>query len=130
MTTSESPFLRLPSTAWVAANDLAFAIRDGFPVSPGHSLVIPRRLVACWLDTTVHEQHAVLDLVREVRVQLDRELRPAGFNIGVNDGPAAGQTVMHVHWHVIPRYVGDVADPRGGIRWVIPALAAYWERTT
>jgi len=106
--------------------DAAIALRDAFPVSDGHSLVVPRRHVASLFDLPVEEQAAIWRLVAEVRQRLQAEFRPAAFNIGVNDGRAAGQTVMHAHIHIIPRYPGDRDDPRGGIRWVLPAKARYW----
>ena len=117
--TGTSPFLEVPETAWMASNDLAFAIRDNFPASPGHTLVIPRRLVPDWDATTADEQQALLALVAEVKRRLREELRPDGFNIGINEGAAAGQTVFHLHVHVIPRFTGDVPDPRGGIRHAV-----------
>lgn len=120
-----SVFLARPHTEWVASNALAFALRDGFPVSPGHTLVIPKRLVATWFDATRDEQRAIFDLVDEVKRQLNAELRPDGYNIGINVGEPAGQTVMHLHVHVIPRYRGDVDDPRGGVRFVIPEAGNY-----
>jgi superfamily II DNA or RNA helicase/diadenosine tetraphosphate (Ap4A) HIT family hydrolase len=122
---SPSPFLGIPESAWVAANELAFAIRDGFPVSPGHTLIITRRLVETWFDATPAEQAAVWALVNEVKRQLDTEFHPDGYNVGLNAGPAAGQTVMHLHVHVIPRYTGDMPDPRGGVRGVIPGKQGY-----
>ena len=106
---------------------LALAVLDGFPVSPGHTLVVPRRHVARVFDLDADEHSAIWAMVAEVRSGLAERLRPEGFNIGLNDGLAAGQTVMHAHVHVIPRFDGDVADPRGGIRWVIPTKAAYWK---
>lgn len=121
----DSPFLALPASAWVASNALAFAVRDRYPVSPGHTLVVPRRLVATWFDATREEQIALLDLVDLVKSGLDADLHPDGYNVGFNAGDAAGQTVMHLHVHVIPRFRGDVADPRGGVRYVIPARANY-----
>jgi diadenosine tetraphosphate (Ap4A) HIT family hydrolase len=108
-------------------NALAFAIRDRFPVSPGHTLVIPHRLVQTWFDASVAEQHAILELACEVKHALDAELRPDGYNLGLNAGEAAGQTVMHLHLHVIPRFRGDVPDPRGGVRHVIPAKG-NWQK--
>jgi len=116
-----SPFLAKPAHEHIAANDLAFAILDGFPVSAGHTLIVTRREIATWFDATEAEQLAVLHLVDEVRRQLDAELHLDGYNIGCNVGPAAGQTVAHLHVHVIPRYLGDVPDPRGGVRHVIAA---------
>jgi diadenosine tetraphosphate (Ap4A) HIT family hydrolase len=123
---SESPFLARPEAAHVAANALAFAIRDAFPVSPGHTLVVTRRLVETWFDATAEEQAAVMALVNAVKAALDESHRPDGYNVGFNAGAAAGQTVPHLHVHVIPRYRGDRADPRGGVRWVLPERADYW----
>ena len=121
----DSPFLTLPVDRHVASNALAFAIRDGFPVSPGHTLIVPRRLVATWFDATREEQVAMLELIDVVKALLDAELRPDGYNIGINAGAAAGQTVMHLHLHLIPRFAGDVPDPRGGVRHVIPGKGNY-----
>lgn len=123
--TMTSPFLQLPTEAHLASNALAFAIRDGFPVSPGHTLIVPRRLVATWFEATREEQVAMLELVDVVKAQLDAELHPDGFNIGINAGAAAGQTVTHLHLHLIPRFAGDVPDPRGGVRHIIPGKGNY-----
>jgi diadenosine tetraphosphate (Ap4A) HIT family hydrolase len=120
------PFCPPPADRVVASNDLAVAIRDGYPVSPGHTLVIPKRHVASLADVTKDEAAALWSLLAEARAQLDAELKPDGYNVGVNDGRAAGQTVMHLHVHLIPRYEGDRPDPRGGVRWVIPEKADYW----
>jgi diadenosine tetraphosphate (Ap4A) HIT family hydrolase len=102
------------------------AIPDAFPVAEGHLLVVPKRHVASLFDLSDKEHAAIWRLVAQVRGKLASELQPDGFNIGVNDGPAAGQTVMHAHVHVIPRRAGDVPDPRGGVRWVLPGKAQYW----
>lgn len=110
----------------VAENELAVALSDGYPVSVGHTLVVPRRHEADYFRLSEDEQVAILRLVREVQQHLQEDLRPSAFNVGVNAGPAAGQTIGHAHLHLIPRYVGDVPDPRGGVRWVIPAKARYW----
>jgi diadenosine tetraphosphate (Ap4A) HIT family hydrolase/HKD family nuclease len=118
-------FLDVPSTSWVASNDLAFALRDRYPVTRGHTLVIPKRLVVTWFEATREEQLDILALVDEVKLALDREFRPDGYNVGFNAGEAAGQTVMHLHVHVIPRYRGDTADPRGGVRGVIADKQKY-----
>jgi diadenosine tetraphosphate (Ap4A) HIT family hydrolase len=101
---------------------LAFAIFDGFPVSPGHVLVTTRRIVETWFDATDEEQAALMALVKEAKRLLDLRLdpKPDGYNVGFNSGAASGQTVPHVHIHVIPRYHGDMADPRGGVRHVHP----------
>ena len=123
----DSLFLNIPRKSWLCENDLAFAVPDGFPVTPGHSLVITKRLVPTWFEATPEEQRALMDLVNLVRDRLDATLvpRPDGYNVGFNAGRAAGQTVPHVHVHVIPRYTGDMTDPRGGVRHVIPAKGNY-----
>ena len=122
-----SPFLEVPEAEWLCANELAFAIFDSFPVSPGHVLVITRRVVPTFFDCTAAEQAAVMVLVGEVKRLLDERLdpKPDGYNAGFNAGAAAGQTVPHVHVHVIPRYAGDMNDPRGGVRHVIPEKGNY-----
>jgi superfamily II DNA or RNA helicase/diadenosine tetraphosphate (Ap4A) HIT family hydrolase len=120
-----SPFLERPESDWIASNDLAFAIFDGFPVSPGHTLIIPKRLVPTWFEATPEEQRALMALVEVVKARLDAEYHPDGYNIGINAGEAAGQTVFHLHVHLIPRYRGDMDDPRGGVRHVIPWKGNY-----
>jgi len=121
------PFCNLPNERVIDSNALALVIRDGFPVSPGHTLVIPRRHVGSFFDITDAERVAVLTLLDRAKETLRNELHPPSFNIGVNDGKEAGQTVPHLHIHLIPRFEGDQADPRGGIRWVIPEKAKYWK---
>ena len=126
MMKSHCPFCPLDPARVVASNPLAVAIRDGFPVSPGHTLVIPRRHVASLAEVTSEEARALWALLGEARSGLDSELHPDGYNVGVNDGCAAGQTVMHLHVHLIPRFHRDRPDPRGGVRWVMPDKADYW----
>lgn len=121
------PFCNLPAERVIDSDELAVVIRDGFPVSRGHSLVIPKRHVGSWFDVTPEEQRSLIDLLARARRQVDEEFAPDGYNIGINDGPAAGQTVRHLHIHLIPRYAGDTEDPRGGVRWVFPHKAAYWK---
>jgi diadenosine tetraphosphate (Ap4A) HIT family hydrolase len=104
---------------------LAFALADRYPVAPGHTLVVVRRHVADFFDTTAEEQQALFALLREARSLIDQRQAPQGYNIGVNAGEAAGQTVPHVHVHLIPRYAGDVPDPRGGVRAVIAHRQRY-----
>lgn len=106
-------------------NELAYSARDSFAVSPGHTLIIPRRHVASFFDLTPEEIDACMTLINEERKQLDEEFKPDGYNIGVNVGSAAGQSILHVHIHVIPRYKGDVENPQGGVRHVIPKNAHY-----
>lgn len=109
----------------VLAKELAFAVYDAFPVASGHALVIPRRHVLSFFEMTEQELLILYQLLREMRNRIDRELDPDGYNIGVNNGPAAGQTITHIHVHLIPRYVGDVSAPEGGIRNVIPGRGCY-----
>ena len=121
------PFCQVPPERIVAQNEHAFVIRDAFPVSPGHTLIIPRRHVASFFETTQEEKIALLALLDEAKHILEYEQKPDSYNIGINDGAAAGQTVPHLHIHLIPRYEGDVDDSRGGVRWVVPEKARYWE---
>ncbi len=102
------------------------ALRDRYPVAPGHTLLIPTRHIASLAELDESERGAFPERLGEIMDQLREEFVPDGFNVGINDGPAAGQTVMHLHVHVIPRFAGDVPDPRGGVRGVIPAKAKYW----
>jgi diadenosine tetraphosphate (Ap4A) HIT family hydrolase len=125
--TKPCPFCTLPPERIIDSNDLALVIRDGYPVSSGHTLVIPKRHIGSWFEITQAEQQALLDLLAKAKAVLETELKPDGYNIGINDGPTAGQTVPHLHMHLIPRYKGDQEDPRGGVRWIIPEKAKYWE---
>jgi diadenosine tetraphosphate (Ap4A) HIT family hydrolase len=110
-------------------HELAYSARDTYAVSPGHTLVIPRRHVASFFELTPEEITACMALISEERVRLDKEFSPDGYNIGVNVGPAAGQSIFHVHIHIIPRYQGDVENPQGGVRHVIPRRAHYTRKT-
>lgn len=107
---------------------LVLGLWDGFPVSPGHALLVPRRHVATWFESSLDEQLALLAGVEVARARIEEAHRPDGYNIGVNVGAAAGQTVPHLHLHVIPRYAGDVRDPTGGVRLVIPHKGNYLAR--
>ena len=121
------PFCSIePSRAWLET-ECAIALPDAYPVADGHTLVVPRRHVRTIYELTAPEQNEIWDLVGRVRERLFTNVKPDGFNIGFNDGEAAGQTVEHAHIHVIPRRRGDVTDPRGGIRWVIADKARYWK---
>jgi len=106
-------------------NELAYARFDRYPVSEGHVLIIPKRHRKNWFDLKEAEQHAVVELISQVKVLLDKKYRPDGYNIGINCDAAAGQTIEHAHVHVIPRYLGDMDDPRGGVRGVIPSKQKY-----
>jgi len=120
-------FCHLEESKQLFSNSLAVAIADGFPVSRGHTLIIPKRHFASLFDATSEERLALWELVEQAQQYLLSKYLSDGFNIGINDGVAAGQTVMHLHIHLIPRYAGDIVDPRGGIRWVMPDKAKYWK---
>jgi diadenosine tetraphosphate (Ap4A) HIT family hydrolase len=109
----------------VLENELAWARYDKFPVSPGHMLIITRRHVEDFFATTAEERWALNELLEAAKRMLDQNLRPDGYNIGINCGVAAGQTIMHLHIHLIPRYHGDIDNPRGGVRGVIPEKRIY-----
>ena len=106
-------------------NELAYSARDSYAVSPGHTVVIPKRHVASFFDLTQEEVVACMALVNEEKKLIDHEFNPDGYNVGVNVGSSAGQSIFHVHIHVIPRYKGDVENPQGGVRHVITKKAHY-----
>jgi len=126
MPNEESPFCPIAAEDIILEDDFCLAFYDRFPVSKGHALVIPKEAVASIYKLEPQVQTRLWDLVRRTRDILQQKFTPAGFNIGINDGAATGQTVPHSHIHIIPRYTGDVEDPRGGIRHVIPQRARYW----
>jgi diadenosine tetraphosphate (Ap4A) HIT family hydrolase len=109
----------------LAQTKLSLAFLDGFPVSKGHTLVVPRRHVGSIWEMTTEEYVDAFTLIRQVKDILQNEFKPQGFNIGANCGEAAGQTVFHAHIHIIPRYAGDVPSPRGGVRNIIPGKGNY-----
>jgi len=119
------PFCHLHPERILIQDELTLALRDGFPVSPGHTLILTRRHIQSCAEATPEELAALLNTLGAARRALDLEFHPDGYNVGLNDGAAAGQTVMHVHVHLIPRFHGDVADPRGGIRHCIPGKGSY-----
>lgn len=119
-------FCCLQESRVLLRNETAIVVRDAFPVTRGHTLVIPLRHVASFFDTSAEERAAMFELLDAAKLQIQTEFAPAGFNIGINDGAAAGQTIRHLHMHLIPRYAGDRPDPRGGVRWIIPEKADYW----
>ena len=124
---ADCPFCHLPEGSVVAESRHALAIRDRYPVTNGHTLVMPKAHATTFFDQSTKVQADIWRLVARVRGELQSEFNPDGFNVGLNEGTAAGQTVGHAHVHVIPRFEGDVEDPRGGIRWVVPERAAYWD---
>ena len=124
----DCPFCNIPEECVLAESRHVVAIRDRYPVSEGHTLVIPKAHAGTLFALSAEIQADIWRLVAKVREDLRSQLNPDGFNVGLNDGQAAGQTVQHTHVHLIPRYDGDVADPRGGIRRVVPEQATYWDQ--
>ena len=125
---SACAFCELASERVLKRGELCLAFADGYPVSLGHTLVIPKRHVASFFETTAEERAELFSLLDWCRNEIIARHNPDAFNIGINDGRAAGQTVMHLHIHLIPRYAGDKSDPRGGVRWTFPEKADYWSR--
>ncbi len=119
MSEASCPFCSLEPRV-VSRNDLAVAVRDLEPASRGHTLIIPKRHCQSFFDLTAAEAQACYALLQQEQKALSEQYRPDGFNVGVNDGVAAGQAREHTHIHLIPRYQGDHPDPRGGVRHVIP----------
>ena len=120
------PFCTLPASRILGGDSLALIVSDGFPVAPGHALIMPRRHVGSFFETTAAERTSLLELLDQAKAIIDAGFRPDAYNIGINDGRSAGQTVAHLHIHLIPRCAGDSVDPRGGVRWVLPEKAKYW----
>ena len=119
-------FCKLPQERIFYESEFWLVVRDGFPVSPGHSLIIPKRHVKDYFEINELEHNELQSVIKVTKKQLDEEFNPDSYNIGINCGEAAGQTVFHLHIHLIPRFKGDRDDPRGGVRWVIPEKADYW----
>ena len=126
MVTSPCPFCTLAPERIVARTEYFCIVEDTFPVTEGHRLIVPGRHVESLFDLSEQEQESIWSVVAQVRADALRMRAVSGVNIGINDGAVAGQTVSHAHIHVIPRRAGDVADPRGGVRWVIAERARYW----
>lgn len=120
------PFCNLENSDIIAESEYSIAKLDGFPVSEGHTLIISKRHVADFFELSQSEQQDMLKLLNQVKEKYDDQFNVSNYNVGLNCGSLAGQTVGHVHMHLIPRREGDVNDPRGGVRWVIPDKAKYW----
>jgi diadenosine tetraphosphate (Ap4A) HIT family hydrolase len=119
------PFCEPPADRVFLQHDQVVGLWDAFPVSPGHALLVPRRHFPTWFDATVAEQVALVHAITNAKAVIEKHHQPDGYNIGINCGAAAGQTVFHLHVHLIPRFRGDVRDPRGGVRHVIADKANY-----
>jgi diadenosine tetraphosphate (Ap4A) HIT family hydrolase len=124
----DCPFCTLKYNRVVAETELTLTLRDGYPVSQGHTLIVPRRHVGSFFAVTSSEQKELMAALAQAKEDLDRESGPDSYNIGINDGPAAGQSIAHLHIHLIPRYSGDRQEPRGGVRWIFPEKADYWSK--
>lgn len=128
-----SVFSEKPATERLFENELFYILEDGFPVSPGHVLIVSKREVSDYFSLNENEQRSLPEMIKEARSLIEKRILqegisqkpPDGYNIGMNCGSAAGQTVMHFHCHVIPRYRGDTPNPRGGIRHCIPGKGDY-----
>ena len=132
MTAIPCPFCHPDPGHIVAQWPLTLTLRDAFPVSPGHTLICPRRHFADLFHATPAEMAEIWQALSQAAADLSAgtsgQPKPDGYNVGVNVGAAAGQTIMHLHLHLIPRYVGDQSEPRGGIRRIIPERADYWSK--
>ena len=118
-------FCDTPESEVVLKNDLCYSRWDKYPVTKGHLLIIPFRHYDNYFDSTQDEITAFWQLIKEAKELINKKYQPDGYNVGINVGKTAGQTVMHTHIHLIPRYAGDVKQPRGGIRGVIPGKQNY-----
>lgn len=125
MKVSGCVFCEMLSSAYVIENDFFFGLFDKYPVTEGHMLIIPKRHAETLFELTSDERKSLFELIEEGTALLEKKFSPAGFNFGVNQGLAAGQTIPHLHLHIIPRYEGDMADPEGGVRGVIPEKQKY-----
>lgn len=111
----------------LATNNLFFVKMDDNPVSPGHALIIPKKHLISFFDMETDELNNLFELIKETKKILNEKFKPDGYNIGVNQGKAAGQTLEHLHIHLIPRYKDDVENPIGGVRNIIPGKGDYTE---
>jgi superfamily II DNA or RNA helicase/HKD family nuclease len=125
VTPTQCPFCDPHRNRVFLEHPLVIGLWDGYPVSPGHALLIPRRHIATWFESSREEKAALIDAIEDAKAAIERRFSPDAYNIGINVGRAAGQTIFHLHLHVIPRYNGDVSDPRGGVRHVVPAKGNY-----
>jgi len=120
-------FCELRDERVIGECELTKTFIDSYPASPGHTLIVPKRHFATYFEATEDEMLAIGKAVQNAKQILDEEFSPDGYNIGINNGLTAGQSVMHLHVHLIPRYKGDVEDPKGGVRWILKDKANYWD---
>lgn len=119
-------FCNLSKDRIKSENNLFMVIRDNFPISKGHTLIISKRHIASFFELNTQEFKELKPILKQAKKDLDNEFSPQSYNIGVNDGKYAGQTINHLHIHLIPRYKNDKKEPKGGIRWIFPDKANYW----
>jgi diadenosine tetraphosphate (Ap4A) HIT family hydrolase len=120
-------FCNIKNSSILYKSRLVYIFYDQHPLTIGHILIVPKRHVDSFFSTTLEEKIELFDGIEKGKSLVESNLKPDGYNIGINDGEAAGQTIKHLHIHLIPRYKGDSPDPRGGIRWIFPDKAKYWE---
>lgn len=120
-----SIFYEITADYYIHEGKYFFAVYDKYPVSKGHTLIISKQVKETYFDLTYQEKHELLEMIDQLRSNLDNQYSPEGYNIGMNCGVTAGQTVMHFHCHLIPRYKGDMEDPRGGVRHCIKGKGNY-----
>ncbi len=118
-------FCNIDPIEYVLESNLSIAFFDKYPVNEGHVLIIPKNHVSSFFDLSIQEQHDLLALVNKTKAIIDDRYNPDGYNVGINEGESAGQTIFHCHIHLIPRYVDDVVDPEGGVRGVVPTKKNY-----
>ena len=119
------PFCNINEDKIIAKNKFSYAIYDKYPVNKGHILIISKKHIRDYFDASTEVREAIFDLMEDCKSLLDNKYNPDGYNIGFNCGKEAGQTIMHFHLHLIPRYEGDIEDPTGGVRGVIPEKRVY-----
>ncbi|HKL75781.1 MAG TPA: HIT family protein [Halanaerobiales bacterium] len=119
------PFCNINEDKIIAKNKFSYAIYDKYPVNKGHILIISKEHIRDYFDASTEVREAIFDLMEDCKSLLDNKYNPNGYNIGFNCGKEAGQTIMHFHLHLIPRYEGDIEDPTGGVRGVIPEKRVY-----
>lgn len=121
------PFCSFNTKQYLIEGEHSYAKFDGYPVSDGHALIISKKHVSNYFDLSEVVQNDMMKLVSKVKKLLDFKYGTSDYNVGINCGNHAGQTIDHVHIHLIPRRKGDIEDPRGGVRWVLPKKAKYWD---
>ena len=119
-------FCNLPEERILLSNDFGVIIKDAYPISNGHTLIISKLHVSSFFQLNEIQQLELIKLVEKAKELIELTLSPDAYNVGINDGAAAGQTIPHLHVHLIPRYKNDQLDPRGGVRWIFPEKAKYW----